>query len=135
MEQTLLELTYDDGHGPAVTEIPIRGVEIRYKAVEGLARRGSPLVEKRLGILQEMLDEDRQREIFRLSSNAGKSKSDEALVFSTVRGALRGLSELHAKNPNVDLSSFSDAIEKLSHSTNPELRSEAERTQIALDRK
>jgi hypothetical protein len=135
MEQTLLELSYDDGHGPDVKEIPVRGVEIRYKAVEGLARRGSPLVVKRFGILQEMLDEDRQKEIFRLPSKSGKQTTDEALVFSTVRGALRGLSELHAKRPDMDLSSFSQAVERLTHSTNPELRSEAERTQIALNRK
>lgn len=135
MEKTLLQLSYDDGHGPIVTEIPIRGVEIRYKAVEGLARRGSPLVVKRMGLLEEMLDEERQKEIFRIRSNAGKETADEALVFSTVRGALKGLSELHKKKPDLDLSSFSPAIEKLLHSSNPELRTEAERTQIALNRK
>jgi hypothetical protein len=135
MEETLLQLSYDDGHGMAVTEIPIRGVEIRYKAAEGLARRGSDLVVKRFGILQEMLDEDRLKEIFRIQSKNGRETHDDTLVSSTVRGALHGLTELHRKRPDMDLTSFSEAIDKLSHSSNPELRAEAERTQIALNRK
>src|SRR5437899_2421991 len=137
MEETLLQLSYDDGHGMAVTEIAIRGVEIRYKAAEGLARRGSDLVVKRFGILEEMLDEDRQKEIFRIQSKSGKETSDEALVSSTVRGALRGITELHRKKPDLDLSSFVPAIDKLMHSPNAELRAEAERTRalIAQDRK
>jgi hypothetical protein len=137
MEETLLRLSYDDGHGIAVTEIQIRGVEIRYKAAEGLARRGSDLVVKRFGILEEMLDEDRQKEIFRIQSKSGKESADEALVSSTVRGALRGITELHRKKPDLHLSSFVPAIDKLLHSSNPELRAEAERTRalIAQDRK
>jgi hypothetical protein len=135
MEETLLQLSYDDGHGAAAEEVPVRGMEIRYKAVEGLARKGSDLIPKRLGILEEMLDEDRQRQNFRMQLKNGRDTADEALVFSTVRGALKGLSELHKKKPELDLSTFSPAIEKLLHSTNPELRAEAERTQIALNRK
>jgi hypothetical protein len=135
MEETLLQLSYDDGHGAAAEEVPVRGMEIRYKAVEGLARKGSDLVVKRLGILEEMLDEDRQRQNFRMQSKTGRETADEALVGSTVRGALRGLSELHRKKPDFDLSSFSSAIEKLMHSANPDLRAEAERTQIALNPK
>src|SRR5437899_10125524 len=109
MEETLLQLSYDDGHGMAVTEIAIRGVEIRYKAAEGLARRGSDLVVKRFGILEEMLDEERQREIFRIQAKNGKETADEVLVTSTVRGALRGLTELRTKKPNLDPSSFQPA--------------------------
>ncbi len=135
MEETLLQLSYDDGHGAAAEEVPVRGMEIRYKAVEGLARKGSDLVSKRLGILEEMLDEDRQRQNFRMQSKTGRETADEALVASTVRGALRGLSELHRKKPDFDLSSFSPAMEKLLHSANPDLRAEAERTQIALNQK
>jgi hypothetical protein len=135
MEETLLQLSYDDGHGAAAEEVPVRGMEIRYKAVEGLARKGCDLIGKRLGILEEMLDEDRQRHNFRMQSKTGRETADEALVGSTVRGALRGLSELHRKKPDFDLSSFSSAIEKLMHSANPDLRAEAERTQIALNQK
>jgi hypothetical protein len=133
MEETLLQLSYDDGHGAAAEEVPVRGMEIRYKAVEGLARKGSDLIPKRLGILEEMLDEDRQRQNFRMQTKTGRETADEALVASTVRGALRGLNELHRKKPDFDLSSFSPAIEKLMHSANPDLRAEAERTQIALN--
>jgi hypothetical protein len=135
MEETLLQLSYDDGHGAATEEVPVRGMEIRYKAVEGLARKGSELISKRLGILEEMLDEDRQRQNFRMQSKSGKETADEALVGSTVRGALRGLSELHRKKPDLDLSAFSSPIEKLLHSANPDIRAEAERTQIALGQK
>jgi hypothetical protein len=135
MEETLLQLSYDDGHGAAAEEVPVRGMEIRYKAVEGLARKGSALIGKHLGILEEMLDEDRQRQNFRMQSKTGRETADEALVASTVRGALRGLSELHRKKPDFDLSSSSPAIEKLMHSANPDLRAEAERTQIALNQK
>jgi len=135
MEETLLQLSYDDGHGAATEEMPVRGVEIRYKAVEGLARKGSDLIRKRLGILEEMLDEDQQRRNFRIQLKTGNEIADEALVFSTLRGALKGIAELHRKKPDLDLSSFLPAIDKLSHSDNPELRAEAERTQIALNRK
>jgi hypothetical protein len=135
MEETLLQLTYDDGHGATTSEAPVRGLEIRYKAVEGLARRGSDLVIKRLPILQEMLDEDLQRQHFRTQLQSGPDKPDEALVFSTVRGALRGITELHRKKPNLNLSELYPAIDKLVQSSNPELRAEAERARIALNRK
>jgi hypothetical protein len=137
MDETLVQLTYDDGRGATTSEAPVRGLEIRYKAAEGLARRGSDLAVKRFGILQEMLDEERQRETFRTQSKGGKETADEALVSSTVRGALRGISELHRKKPKVDLSSFQPAIDKLLHSSNPEIRTEAERAHslIAQERK
>ena len=137
MEEALLQLTYDDGRGATASEAPMRGLEIRYKAAEGLARRGSDLVVKRFGILEEMLDEERQKEIFRIQSKSGKETADEALVSSTVRGALRGIAELRRKKPDPDLSSLVPAIDKLLHSPNPELRAEAERTRalIAPNRK
>jgi hypothetical protein len=135
MEETLLQLTYDDGRGATASEVPVRGLEIRYKAVEGLARMGSDLILKRLPILQEMLDEDLQRKNFRMQPKSGPEIPDEALVVSTVRGALRGIAELHRKKPDLDLSSFHPAVDKLLHSSNPELRAEAERTRIALNRK
>ena len=84
-----------------------------------------------------MLDEERQKEIFRIQSKSGKETADEALVSSTVRGALRGIAELRRKKPDPDLSSLVPAIDKLLHSPNPELRAEAERTRalIAPNRK
>jgi hypothetical protein len=135
MDETLLQLTNDDGHGAEASDAPVRGLEIRYKAVEGLARRGSDLVLKRLPILQEMLDEDLQRQHFRTRPQSGPDNPDEALVFSTVRGALRGITELHRKKPELDVSGLYPAIDQLVHSPNPELRAEAERTRIALNRK
>src|SRR5260370_37702125 len=113
MEETLLQLTYDDGRGATASEAPVRGLEIRYKAVEGLARRGSDLVVKRFGILEEMLDEERQREIFRGQSKARQEVAGEDLGSSTLRRAVRGSTALHRKKPELGLSSLSTAIDTL----------------------
>jgi hypothetical protein len=135
MEETLLLLSHDDGHGAESAEVRERGLRIRYKATEALARRGSEKIIKRLGILQEMLDEDKQRENFRTELQGGREVPDENLVYSTVRGALRGITELHHRQPTLDLTSLYPAIEKLSESSIRELRTEAQRTQIELNKK
>ncbi len=135
MEDTLVLLSHDDGRGADSGESRIRGLEIRYKATEALARRGSEKIKQRLGILQEMLDEDKQRENFRTELQGGREVADENLVYSTVRGALRGITELHHRQPTMDLTSLYPAIEKLSESSIRELRTEAQRTQIELNKK
>ncbi len=40
MEESLLALSYDDGHGAIDTNDKACGLEVRYKAVEGLAPAG-----------------------------------------------------------------------------------------------
>jgi hypothetical protein len=134
MEETLLQLSYDDGHGAETAEIRERGLRIRYKATEALARRGSEKAKSRLGILQEMLDEDKQRENFRLQLQNGREIADENLVYSTVRGALRGISEMHRRRPEIDLTSLYPAIDKLADSPIRDLRTEAQRTRLALNK-
>jgi hypothetical protein len=135
MEETLLLLSHDDGHGAESAEVRERGLRIRYKATEALARRGSEKIKNRLAILREMLDEDKQRENFRTELQGGREVPDENLVYSTVRGALRGITELHHRQPTLDLTSLYPAIEKLSESSIRELRTETQRTQIELNKK
>ncbi len=144
MDQTLLTLSRDDGHGldrvalsKADSKSPpaspsTRGREIRYQAVQALARRGSPHAAERLGMLGEMLDEDYQAKAFQTHLKDGRDVPDGATVGAILTGALRGVAELHHKQPNLDLSSLRPALDKLEHSDNPALRKEAERTLNAV---
>jgi hypothetical protein len=132
MEETLLALSYDDGHGATDGNERSYGFEVRYKAVEGLARRGSTLLAKRLGVLEDMLDLEQLGKQFRVRFDDGRDVPDETAMFSTVTGALRAIAEFHRRQPTVDLSRFGRAIDELARSTNPAVRAEAERTQIAL---
>jgi hypothetical protein len=132
MEQTLLGLSYDDGHG-AAEDRRVRGLEVRYKAVEGLARRGSPKVQKRLGVLKEMLDPDQQAKNFRTRLKDGRDVPDDTAVASTVTSGLRAVAELHRKRPGLDLSALRPAVEALAQDPNSYVRNEAEKTQIVLN--
>jgi hypothetical protein len=53
-------------------------------------------------------------------------------VYSTVRGALRGLAELHEKQPALDLTAFEPALARLEQSPQRELQKEAKSTELAL---
>jgi hypothetical protein len=132
MEETLLALSYDDGHGATDGNERSYGFEVRYKAVEGLARRGSTLLSKRIGALEDMLDLDQLAKQFRVRFDDGRDVPDDTAIVSTVTGALRAISEFHRRQPTVDLSRLGASIEKLVNSPNPAVRAEAERTQIAL---
>lgn len=146
LEATLRKLTYDDGHGEetlaalrqaeegtdqSVTRIP--GLKVRYNAAVALARRGSDQV--RLDLLQEMLDEEAQRENFRVKRQAGPDTPDEAPARAAVLGALQAVAELHQKRPQLDLAALRPAVERLAHSGAPAVRAEAERTLIVLGNK
>lgn len=129
MESTLLALTYDNGHG-ATDDANLRGLEIRYTAVQGLARRGSAKIRDRLAVLAEMLDEQRQRQNFRRPDQP-RVQIDEQAVMATLRGGLRAAAELHRQKPELDLSALEDAVEKLTHSTSPAVRAETEKVRLA----
>jgi hypothetical protein len=132
MEDTLLKLSYDDGHG-ATSDTAVRGLEVRYNATEGLARRGSAKIKSRLGVLGEMLDEDQQEHNFRTKLSDGRDATDNAAVYSTVTGALKALASLHHKQPNLDLTTLTPAVDRLQQSNNAAFKAEAKRTRIALD--
>ena len=121
MEETLLALSYDDGHGALDANDKASGLEVRYKAVEGLARRGSTLLVKRLGVIEDMLDEEEQARQFRVRFDDGREEPDQPAIFSTLTSALRAIAEFHRRQPTVDLSSFAAAISKLAASFNPAL--------------
>jgi hypothetical protein len=131
MESTLLSLTFDDGHG-AGDEAKVRGMEIRYMAAQGLARRGSNKVAGRLGVLAEMLDEDELRRSFAQNSDAKAIKVDEDAVVTTVTNGLRATAELTKKRSDLDLSSLHTAIVRLTHSANPLIRTQAEKTLLVF---
>lgn len=130
MEDTLLKLTRDDGHGGDDTSL--RGREIRYQATRALARRGSAKIADRLGVLGEMLDEEQQARNFQTRLKDGRVVADGTMVRSVLTGALKSIAELHARNPSIDLSALVPAIDKLAGSDNPVLKTEAERTLIIL---
>lgn len=135
MEETLLRLAKDDGHGAPSEESSVRGREIRYQAAEALARRGSPKASAIVPILTEMLDEDLQARTFQTRLKNGRLVADGTMVRSVLTGALKSIAELKSRDPNVDLSPLVPTLEKLAKSDNPVLRTEAERTLIILNRK
>lgn len=142
-DEVLLQLCRDDGHGREIakqgeeesasgdepfTRIP--GLEVRYNAALALARRGSPKV--RLDLLQEMLDEERLRENFRLRKPGGGDAADEGMVRTTLLGTLQALVELHQRQPEKDLTSLQPALRKLAQNSVKGLQVEAEKTLLAL---
>src|SRR5207237_7199431 len=111
MEDALVALSRDDGHGQA-DDRGVRGREIRYQAALALARRGSARVAGRLGVLAEVLDEESQAKNFRTHLKDGKEVADGATVGNVLTGALRAVAELHRKKPELDLTKLNPAIDK-----------------------
>jgi hypothetical protein len=141
--EILLQLSNDDGHGrtllvvgangQALPDDPrLRGLETRYQAVLGLARRGSPLIVQRLEVLGEMLDQDRQAGNFQLSDADGRRHADEAVIATVETSALKALAELHQRRPEIDLSGMRKAVEKLAVSPEALVRQEADRTRLVM---
>jgi hypothetical protein len=145
LEGVLAKLAADNGHGEdqlsqlrdepqqgeeALTRAP--GLKIRYNATISLARRGSD--KSRLGVLQEMLDVEQQRENFRVKRRDGQVVPDEPTVGLTVSTALQAVAELHRHRPARDLSQLESAVASLTRSDNSALRNEAAKTQTALAR-
>jgi hypothetical protein len=131
LDALLLRLSYDDGHGGG-DESRVRGVEIRFKAIEGLARRGAAAVGDRFAILDAMLAPDELTRAFRVKDTHGREETDEGAVVSTLTSAMRALVELQRHRPQLDLHRFQPAIAKLTESTNAAVRQEAERAQLQL---
>ncbi len=159
MESALLALTHDDGAGEdklnelsedqeesptadmlssltgggngtdAVSKIP--GLQIRFNAAVALARMGSK--EARLDILKDMLDENYLRENLVLRPRkGGADRPNEEVVGQSLIYALKATAELHRQRPDMDLSSLAPAVDALANSGNPDVRTEAEKTKLAL---
>lgn len=147
MDQILLALSKDDGHGVDQVALSkeegkglpvsssVRGREIRYQAVQALARRGSKQTASRLGLFAEMLDEDSLAKTFHTRLRDGRDVPDGATVVSVLTGALKSISELQRRQPDIDVTSLYPAMDKLAQNANPVVRLEAERARIALNRK
>lgn len=108
------------------------GWEIKYTATVALARRGSDLVKDHFDTLAEMLDEQQQQANCKVKGRDNQDIVNEQAATSNVTAALKALVELHRRRPEMDLSKFNPAIQKLSQSGNPVLRTEAEKTRAAL---
>jgi hypothetical protein len=134
LDALLLKLSYDDGHGGG-DENRVRGIEIRFKSAEGLARRGAPAVADRFALFDAMLDPGDLATAFRVKGAQGREETDQGAVVSTLTSAMRGLAELHQRLPQIDLHRFQPAIAKLTKSDNAIVRQEAERTELQLYQK
>ena len=122
--------------GPTVPSGPKSspGWEVRYNAALALARRGSDKVKDPAvwDTLLEMLDEQQQLRNFRAQLRDGLEVPDESAARVTVISALRAVTELHRKQPTMDLTELNEPIAKLAQSDNPVLSNEAKQTQLAL---
>jgi hypothetical protein len=116
-----------------------RGWEVRYNATLTLARRGLPSLP--LGTLAEMLDEDRQMKNFRARLQDGRDVPDEAAARRTVLNALRAFADWHKhkNNPAGAVGASSPglqrvyaAIDKLRHSPNLVVQTEAKNTWLSV---
>ena len=145
MEDALAALIQDDGAGEdkladlseekdnspteAVSKVP--GLQIRFNAAVALARFGSD--KARLDVLKDMLDDNYLRgNLVLRPRNGGAEQPNEELVGQTLINALKAVAELHKKRPDLDLSTLAPAVDALAASGNPDVRTEAEKTRLAL---
>jgi hypothetical protein len=106
---------------------------VRYNASIALARRGSPnaLEDSAKDSLLEMLDEEQQMRNFRHSVN-GQDVSDAGAAQLTVITAVQAIADLHRLKPDLNLSAFKAAIDKLTNSQSVAVSTEARKTQQLL---
>jgi hypothetical protein len=123
-EETLLHLSYDDGHGGQPETVQRNQREVQYNAVLALARRGSPKVEKRLGVLLDMLDEARLADDF-TTQQEGRALTNPSAVRETLLSTLEAVAELHRLRPEMNLSELVPALDKLAASTDPSVKEKA----------
>jgi hypothetical protein len=142
-EETLDDLTADDGHGQdnssseddSSNRLPIPQAryaqEIRYQAWLALVRRGSDRLRRGFGPLPDMLDEPKLNEQFP-SLQRGQQGAEAMQVQETILSTLKALIELHRRQPDLDLSPLYPAVEKLTHNPNGTLSTQARETLLAL---
>ena len=152
MEERLADLTRDDGagdkglidaseekdQGPTVAVSRPSGLQIEYNAAVALARFGSKKV--RLDMLRDMLDEEglKTRLVLHPRDRADEDKSqdrpNDEVIGQTLTNTLKAVAELHKLRPDLDLSSLKASVDALaSGSGNPAVRTEAEKTRLALN--
>jgi hypothetical protein len=143
IEDVLLRLTHDDGHGEDVGKTPddtsrekvitkTPGLKTRFNAVLALAHRGSS--KTNLGMMEQMLDEAFLRENFLVERPGGVQAPDESTISQIIDAALKALGQLHQHQPKLDLSRFKPALDTLAKNGNIAIRTEATAIQKELDK-
>jgi hypothetical protein len=145
IEDMLLRLAADDGHGSDLTEklygedpsgfkeiLKRPGFIVQANAALALAYRGS--LKTPLNLFKEMLDEEGLKLMMRWKAKDGKETAAEDKVLNLLRMALKDLGKLHEKAPSVDLSELRPLIDTLSKHPDAEVRTNAKSLQAALDK-
>lgn len=113
----------------AVSKIP--GLQVRFNAAVALARFGAKGA--RVDVLKDMLDENYLRDNLVLRPRAGgPDRPNEEVIGQTLTNALKAVAELHELRPDMDLSTLKPEVDALTASGNPDVRTEAEKTKLAL---
>jgi hypothetical protein len=110
------------------------GWEVRYNAAMALARRGSSHVTDPAvwDTLLEMLDEDQQLKNIPTKLADGREVPDETDARTTVIAALKAVQELHRKRTDLDVSALRGPIDKLTHSPNATVSTQARQALLVL---
>jgi hypothetical protein len=127
-EEALAKLVKDDGDGTDPVERDEAQAEYRkkhpdevrrrnqktiaYNAVLTLVRRGSPRVKDHFDLIREMLDEDKQRQVWK-SGEPNQKGPFEAEAREVVLRTIQALDQLRRESPAVDLSPLRPVIDKL----------------------
>ena len=148
IDHVLVGLLHDDGHGDDLRDVlgekransvsetrETPGYIIRINAALALCRRGSHQIDKELGFLAELLDEQKLEAHLRESKN-GQEQPNRAKAQYTISETLNAVKTLHAERPDLDLTSLHPAIDRLAKSgANSSLAARAHETMLALDKK
>jgi hypothetical protein len=126
-EQTLIRLAgRDTSSGDSAA------LQVCYTAASALARRGSTW-SGLMPLLGEMLDEPRLQKVFRVKPpQGGEEEADSVAIHATLLNGLQGLTELHSRQPGLDVSVLLPAVERLTTYPVPSVREQAQKTMKAL---
>ncbi len=143
IEDILLRLTHDDGHGEdggnlpddtsrqkVITKTP--GLKTRFNAVLALAHRGSS--KTNLGMMEQMLDEAYLGQNFLVERAGGVQAPDESTISQIIDAALKALGQLHERQPKLDLSRFKPALDTLAKNGNIAISTQATAIQKELEK-
>jgi hypothetical protein len=140
IDDILVDLTHDTGAGGELLDelraenpkgiVPagkVTDLEVQFQAHRALAYRGSDRID--LAMLGKMLDEGFLRENLKIREKQAEARTSESAVTQTLIDTLKAVGHLHAKRPDMDLSSLRPAVDKLADSNNKAVASEAKELQ------
>jgi hypothetical protein len=130
--KSLAELLAGKDESPTEVVSKVPGLQVRFNAAAALARLGSSKV--RVDVLKDMLDEKYLQAYMVLrDKQTGAEQPDNNVIWLTMTSALGAVAELHRLRPELDLSSLKPGVDALAASSDPEVRTEAEKTRLALN--